>query len=100
MTYECDNDNHDIGCQCPGTQYWVIRPNTTLEAVRLMKTDVHHPVVNRVETLDCEAGPFHTIDITDNTGDGRLVLFIRDDWSDWDALVAKVSEYRACASLL
>lgn len=18
MTYECDNDNHDIGCQCPG----------------------------------------------------------------------------------
>lgn len=18
MAYECDNDNHDIGCQCPG----------------------------------------------------------------------------------
>jgi hypothetical protein len=18
MSYECDNDNHDIGCQCPG----------------------------------------------------------------------------------
>ncbi len=22
MGYECDNDNHDIGCQCPGV------PNT------------------------------------------------------------------------
>ena len=20
LTYECDDDNHDIGCQCPGVQ--------------------------------------------------------------------------------
>lgn len=24
MSYECDNDNHDIGCQCPG----YTRPDT------------------------------------------------------------------------
>ena len=43
MSYECDNDNHDIGCQCPGI------PGPTHVDL------TGHGQVNRVELIDHRA---------------------------------------------
>jgi hypothetical protein len=49
MSYECDNDNHDIGCQCPG----VVSP---LRQIR----ELHRPRPNSVSAMYpdqmCECG--------------------------------------------
>ena len=60
-----------------------------------MQINAHRPTVTEIATLDNEPDkPFHTIRLKDSTG-GQLTLFIRCDWSDWDAIVAKVEEYRS-----
>lgn len=56
-----------------------------------MRTNVFHPVINHINTIP-DSGT-HVIELGDHSG-GALDLFVRDDWSDWDALVAKVEEYR------
>ena len=57
-----------------------------------MRTNVHNPQIDRsITTL--ESGT-HVVVLTDREG-GDLVLFLKSDWSDWDAVVAAVDKYRA-----
>lgn len=56
-----------------------------------MRISAHHPKVSNINTL--EGGGVHVIEFSDHYG-GALDMFIESDWSDWDALVAKVEAYR------
>lgn len=57
-----------------------------------MYVDLHNPTVKIVRTLG-DIGT-HSIRLRDPQG-GELVMFIRADWSDWDAIVEAVANHRA-----
>lgn len=61
-----------------------------------MQTNMHHPRFVSARTHDAgSATEFHTITVRDNSSrGGEAVVFIAPDWSDWDALVEAVEEYR------
>lgn len=59
-----------------------------------MQVTSHRPRVSRIITFDDAETPFHSIRVEDAIG-GELSMFISEDWSEWDAIVAKVAEYRA-----
>ncbi len=51
---------------------------------------MHGPLVKRVRTLRTGT---HSIRLRDPRG-GELVIFVAEDWSDWDAIVAAVNAHR------
>lgn len=65
-----------------------------------MLINMNRPQVVDVHTLDKgSAGEFHVIDLRgSSSGGGLAILSIRGDWSDWDAMVAAVNEYRSKAA--
>lgn len=68
-----------------------------------MLVNVHHPKVKQITTHDSSTAErvFHTVQLTEPDTDtaGRVDLFIRGDWSDWDALVEQVTQYRQTAAV-
>jgi hypothetical protein len=58
-----------------------------------MQVNVHNPTVTSIYTLSA-VDEFHTIELRDRN-DGELSIFVKGDWSDWDALVEAVGMYRA-----
>ncbi|GAS92646.1 hypothetical protein [Mycolicibacterium brisbanense] len=59
-----------------------------------MQVTSHQPRVTRIVTLGDPGCEFQAIHTEDSSG-GHLVLFIDDDWKQWDAMVAAVGLYRA-----
>ena len=54
-----------------------------------MQVNIHHPKVAAIKTFD----DFHSVELSDHGG-GFVTTYIAADWSDWDAMVAAVAEYR------
>lgn len=61
-----------------------------------MNVTFNHAKLDHVAVIggDENCPAFHSLRLVDRTGD-RISLYVDYDWSDWDALVAKVAEYRA-----
>jgi hypothetical protein len=53
----------------------------------------HHPVIKRIYTVEGDT-TFNLVRMSDDGG-GELAVFLKADWSDWDALVEAVEIYRA-----
>ena len=67
-----------------------------------MLVNTHHPVISSIRTHDGDAAcpEFHTVQLAETKDSGALInLFIASDWSNWDAIVEQVTEYRQFATV-
>lgn len=69
-----------------------------------MLINLHNPKLVQIVTHEAapEHGEFYTVQLSELRADSAgavLNLFISDDWSQWDAIVAQVTEYRNTAEM-
>jgi hypothetical protein len=68
-----------------------------------MLVNAHKPIVSRITTHGAgTSDEFHTVVLLESHGGthtGEVALFISADWSQWDAIVDKVTEHRQVSAV-